>query len=232
MGLVEPCGDCRRGARPLWAGRRGAVRSRSAPSSPSGSSSSFARTVEITARDGIALRAWFFTPPTPNGNALLILHGIADSRASQAGLAGMFLEHGYTVLVPDSRAHGDSGGALATHGLLEADDVHRWVSWLIEIRIPAISSVWASRSVGPCCSSRSRSNLGSAPSSPIARSLASNESRSIALRKGFLFHLESAGDWPRLRFGPDSSTRVCATAWTFALLRQRPRWPDPGRLCS
>ncbi len=91
-----------------------------------------ARTVQVTARDGAILRGWMFTPDKPNGNAVLVLHGIADSRASQSGLAGMFLEHGYSVLTPDSRAHGESGGDIATYGLLEADDVHRWVSWLID----------------------------------------------------------------------------------------------------
>jgi uncharacterized protein len=95
-----------------------------------------ARTVQVTARDGAILRGWMFTPDKPNGNAVLVLHGIADSRASQSGLAGMFLEHGYIVLTPDSRAHGESGGDIATYGLLEADDVHRWVSWLIDDQNP------------------------------------------------------------------------------------------------
>jgi uncharacterized protein len=95
-----------------------------------------ARTVEVSARDGIALRAWLLMPPTPNGDAVVILHGIADSRASQLGLARMFLDHGYAVLAPDSRAHGESGGDLATYGLLEVDDVHRWASWLIDDRQP------------------------------------------------------------------------------------------------
>jgi uncharacterized protein len=95
-----------------------------------------ARTVQVTARDGVILRGWMFTPDRPNGSAVLVLHGIADSRASQSGLAGMFLEHGYTVLAPDSRAHGESGGDLATYGLLESDDVHRWVSWLIDDQNP------------------------------------------------------------------------------------------------
>jgi hypothetical protein len=44
----------------------------------------------------------------------------------------MFLAHGYIVLAPDSRAHGESGGDIATYGLLEWDDAHRWVSWLME----------------------------------------------------------------------------------------------------
>ncbi len=95
-----------------------------------------AHTVQVKARDGVVLRAWLFTPEHASGNAVLILHGIADSRASQQGLARMFLRHGYTVLAPDSRAHGESCGDLATYGLLEAEDVHRWVSWLIEDQHP------------------------------------------------------------------------------------------------
>jgi alpha-beta hydrolase superfamily lysophospholipase len=91
-----------------------------------------ALTVQVTARDGIVLRAWFFEAQKSNGDAVLILHGIADSRASQVGLARMFLDHGYAVLAPDSRAHGESGGNVATYGLLESDDVHRWVSWLMD----------------------------------------------------------------------------------------------------
>jgi uncharacterized protein len=95
-----------------------------------------ARTVQVTAQDGIDLRAWLFRPDNYNGDAVLILHGIADSRGSQLGLARMFLAHGYMVLAPDSRSHGESGGDLATYGLLESDDVHRWVSWLMEEEHP------------------------------------------------------------------------------------------------
>jgi hypothetical protein len=36
----------------------------------------------------------------------------------------------YSVLLPDARAHGLSGGAIATYGLLESDDIHRWADWL------------------------------------------------------------------------------------------------------
>lgn len=95
-----------------------------------------ARTVVITARDGVPLSAWLFFPEKSNGDSLLILHGIADSRASQTGFARMFVGHGYAILVPDSRAHGESGGELATYGLLEADDVHQWVSWLVDHQHP------------------------------------------------------------------------------------------------
>jgi pimeloyl-ACP methyl ester carboxylesterase len=42
----------------------------------------------------------------------------------------MLARHGYLAVTPDSRAHGDSSGDLATYGLREADDVHRWVDWI------------------------------------------------------------------------------------------------------
>jgi len=66
----------------------------------------------------------------------MTLHGIADSRTGTAGLARLFVENHYTVLMPDIRAHGESGGAIATYGLLEAGDVHQWVDWLIASEHP------------------------------------------------------------------------------------------------
>jgi len=95
-----------------------------------------ARTIQMPARDGALLRAWLFLPEKSNGDAVLILHGIADSRGSEVGFAGMFLDRGYTVLAPDSRAQGESGGMFETYGLQEGDDLHRWVSWLIADQHP------------------------------------------------------------------------------------------------
>lgn len=97
-----------------------------------------ARTIQITARDGALLRAWLFVPAKSNGDAVLILHGIADSRGSEVGFARMFLDRGYAVLAPDSRAQGESGGEFETYGLQEADDVHRWVSRLIQDEHPRL----------------------------------------------------------------------------------------------
>jgi fermentation-respiration switch protein FrsA (DUF1100 family) len=59
-----------------------------------------------------------------------VLHGIRDSRAGTVGFAPMFLNEGYSVLVPDSRAHGASGGAFVTYGLLEKYDTIGWTHWL------------------------------------------------------------------------------------------------------
>ena len=86
--------------------------------------------VAITAADGVALKGWFVHPRDYNGNAVILLHGITDNREGVAGYGHLLLEHGYAVLLPDARRHGESGGELATYGVKEADDIHRWVSWI------------------------------------------------------------------------------------------------------
>ena len=88
--------------------------------------------VSIHAVDGVELRAWYSVPDHENGRAVILLHGIGDNRGGVAGFGREFLQQGYRVLLPDSRAHGESGGDLATYGLRESDDIHRWVSWLYD----------------------------------------------------------------------------------------------------
>ena len=86
--------------------------------------------VAINAADGVVLKGWFVHPRDYNGNAVILLHGITDNREGVAGYAHLLLEHGYAVLLPDARRHGESGGELATYGIKESDDIHRWVSWI------------------------------------------------------------------------------------------------------
>jgi pimeloyl-ACP methyl ester carboxylesterase len=91
--------------------------------------------VQTTGADGAVLRAWYVRPPYPTGEAVILLHGIAGNRIDPSGLGDIFLSHGYSVLLPDSREHGQSGGRIATYGILERDDVRRWVS-LVRKRDP------------------------------------------------------------------------------------------------
>jgi uncharacterized protein len=86
--------------------------------------------VTITAADGVALKGWFVHPHDYNGDAVILLHGITDNREGVAGYGHLLLEHGYAVLLPDARRHGESGGELATYGVKESDDTHRWVLWI------------------------------------------------------------------------------------------------------
>ena len=93
--------------------------------------------VQISAPDGIVLRAWFVHPRNPNGDDVILLHGVGDNRLGMAGYAGFLLRHGYGVLLPDSRAHGISGGDVATYGLRESADISKWIDWLQATRHPS-----------------------------------------------------------------------------------------------
>jgi dipeptidyl aminopeptidase/acylaminoacyl peptidase len=86
--------------------------------------------VSIQAADAAVLKGWYIHPRDFNGSVVILLHGITDNREGVAGYGRLFLDHGYAVLLPDARAHGESGGDIATYGLKESDDIHRWVSWI------------------------------------------------------------------------------------------------------
>jgi pimeloyl-ACP methyl ester carboxylesterase len=85
----------------------------------------------ITTPDAVTLRAWAVHPHHPNGNSVILLHGLGDNRMGMTGYAQLLLAHGFTVLLPDARAHGASGGQLATYGLLERNDIHQWFDFLL-----------------------------------------------------------------------------------------------------
>ena len=86
--------------------------------------------IEVTAADGVTLLGWFARPTKSNGGAVILVHGVSDNREGMGGYARLFLRHGYSVLLPDARAHGESGGELATYGVFEAGDIATWASWL------------------------------------------------------------------------------------------------------
>lgn len=92
--------------------------------------------VAVTADDGATLRGWSMRPANGNGDVVILLHGVADNRMGMLGYAGLLLRHGYAVLLPDARAHGESGGTLATYGVKEAGDVRRWYDWIEQTESP------------------------------------------------------------------------------------------------
>lgn len=88
--------------------------------------------VSISTNDGVQLKAWYASPQLFNGSTVILLHGVTDNRTGVAGYARMFLKHGYAVLLPDARAHGESGGEIATYGLKERYDIREWTRWVHE----------------------------------------------------------------------------------------------------
>ena len=89
----------------------------------------------ITTRDGVVLQAWFLQPQSGTRDAVILLHGVSDNRMGMFGYGRWLLKKNYAVLLPDARAHGLSSG-LASFGLHESDDIHRWVDWLEETYHP------------------------------------------------------------------------------------------------
>jgi dipeptidyl aminopeptidase/acylaminoacyl peptidase len=92
--------------------------------------------VEIAGADGAMLRGWSIQPPADNGDAVILLHGQSDNRAGMLGNAELLLRHGFAVLLPDARAHGESGGSIATYGVKEAGDIRSWFEWLKHAQSP------------------------------------------------------------------------------------------------
>jgi dipeptidyl aminopeptidase/acylaminoacyl peptidase len=78
------------------------------------------RDVSITSWDGSRLQGWFARPADADGDAVILLHGVGDNRQGMMGFAELFLSNGFTVLVPDARAQGESGGDFPTYGLRNA----------------------------------------------------------------------------------------------------------------
>jgi hypothetical protein len=78
----------------------------------------------------VKLKGWYVQPKDWNHEAVILLHGVSDDLEGVAGYSVMFLKAGYAVLLPDSRAHGESGGAIASYGVMERYDVAAWAVWL------------------------------------------------------------------------------------------------------
>jgi uncharacterized protein len=93
--------------------------------------------LSISTPDHIELNAWLFTPNQPNHIAVIALHGLGDNRTGMFGYAQLLLAHHFTVLLPAARAHGSSGGTIATYGLLERNDIRQWFDWLTQNEHPS-----------------------------------------------------------------------------------------------
>jgi uncharacterized protein len=76
----------------------------------------------VRANDGVELRGWKVVPQSANGDWVLLFHGVSDNRTGDLGHAEFLLRHGYSVVMMDSRAHGKSGGDMATYGWKERYD--------------------------------------------------------------------------------------------------------------
>src|ERR1700682_730606 len=86
---------------------------------------------DVRAPDGAPLRGWKVRPKNPNGSWVLLFHGVADNRIGVIGQSEFLLRAGYSVVMMDARAHGVSGGPIATYGWLERNDTRAIIDALL-----------------------------------------------------------------------------------------------------
>lgn len=86
----------------------------------------------ITSEDGLKLHAYEIKNENGNGNYMISCHGYSSSSNDMANSAKHFYDMGYSVLLPDARAHGDSEGRFIGMGWTERKDILLWIDKLIE----------------------------------------------------------------------------------------------------
>ena len=81
-----------------------------------------ADTVTFTSQSGSIIHGWFSRGSTGQG-AVLLLHGVRGDRRDMLSRAEFLHGRGFTVLLIDFQAHGESPGKRITFGDLESRDV-------------------------------------------------------------------------------------------------------------
>lgn len=109
-----------------------------------GMASAFSKTDRlIRMSDGVDIAATHYlpdgAPPVSGWPAVLMLHGLGESRTDTTNAVGMSINtiaetqlapQGYAVLTFDARGHGGSGGFVGVDGPREIQDVRELFNWL------------------------------------------------------------------------------------------------------
>jgi len=80
-------------------------------------------TVELKTASGIAIDAWYSQPDSNSRGTVLLFHGIQSNKGMLLHEASAFRAMGFSVLLTDFRAHGNSGSRVTTLGVREAEEV-------------------------------------------------------------------------------------------------------------
>lgn len=91
-----------------------------------------AKDVYVTSDDGLKLHAYLAENKNSNGKYAVIFHGYTSKGSHMKRYAKRFYKLGYSVLVPDARAHGTSEGRIRGMGWLERKDAIKWAELLVQ----------------------------------------------------------------------------------------------------
>jgi pimeloyl-ACP methyl ester carboxylesterase len=86
--------------------------------------------INVMAAPGFKLNCWLIKASAPARGTIVHLHGLADCKLDGLRLAKLFHDHGYNVMLYDSRRHGESDGEFCTYGYFEKHDVPKVIDYL------------------------------------------------------------------------------------------------------
>jgi alpha-beta hydrolase superfamily lysophospholipase len=174
---------------------------------------------DVPAPDGAILRGWKVRPKNPNGNWVLLFHGVADNRVGVIGQSEFLLRAGYSVVMMDARAHGASGGPIATYGWLERHDTRSIVDALILSELePCMTVQWAGHGGTPCTAPQHIFALGESMGAGIVLQSAAIDPRieAIVAEASFANMREASYDYAGLRKYPWlGKTLLSPFGWTL-----------------
>jgi len=91
--------------------------------------------VSIASGSGATLQGWFVSGQ-PGAGAVVLMHGVHANRLSMLRRARLFNAEGFTVLLFDFQAHGESTGARITFGHREGQDAAAAIAYM-RARLPS-----------------------------------------------------------------------------------------------
>lgn len=92
-----------------------------------------AKVFRITSYDGLTLSARLVPAECEQVGIILMMHGFRSNPINDFSLAvSVFCERGFSCVLPDQRAHGESGGKYICFGTKEKYDVKSWCEFLSE----------------------------------------------------------------------------------------------------
>ena len=88
------------------------------------------KNVSIMSNDNLKLQGYIVK--NQSNNYVILVHGYTSNHLEMVNRAKKFYDLGFSVLLLDLRAHGNSEGKYITMGVKDGDDVKLWVKYLTE----------------------------------------------------------------------------------------------------
>jgi fermentation-respiration switch protein FrsA (DUF1100 family) len=90
------------------------------------------KSIEFSSGSGSTIRGWLI-PGKQGGGAVVLMHGVRSNRLSMIDRARFLSRAGYSVLLFDFQAHGESTGKHISFGALESKDAQAALEFLRQV---------------------------------------------------------------------------------------------------